>query len=328
MQHVGGGKNRDQKQPDLQPSLIGDNLNNAAGTMETVCQGTESIADEKTKFPSFFQRFMHKHFPEARAHDRWTLLFTAVIAVSTALYTLFAFWTLREIHSGGADTHTLAIAAATQASHTREIAQAAQEQVDAADKISDAANSFSATANVAVEEFKRAAAESAAASREAASNAKNTIKNAQTSFRDDQRAWVGIGPFRVAQFEEQKPLEVDVEILNSGKTPALRVEEWARYKFSSISQLGPMPTELADIKWTPEGSVPPQGHQTLHLDLPWDVWKKNELAIKFKRSYPAFFGVISYNDISGRQHRTQFCFYMKEPETHSLAFCDQWNDMD
>jgi hypothetical protein len=77
-------------------------------------QETENKETNSAK-PSRFQRFMHKHFPEARAHDRWTLVFTSVIAISTFFYTVFAGWTLYEIHSGSADTHTLAVAAYTQA---------------------------------------------------------------------------------------------------------------------------------------------------------------------------------------------------------------------
>src|SRR6266576_2814537 len=46
---------------------------------------------------SRFQAFMHKHFPEAKAHDRWTLVFTSVIAVSTFIYMIAAVWTLVEM---------------------------------------------------------------------------------------------------------------------------------------------------------------------------------------------------------------------------------------
>jgi hypothetical protein len=57
---------------------------------------------------------MHKHFPDAKAHDRWTLVFTSVIAVSTFLYMVAAIWTLCEIHAGSKDTHNLAAAASDQ----------------------------------------------------------------------------------------------------------------------------------------------------------------------------------------------------------------------
>jgi|SRR5208282_3409461 len=112
-------------------------------------RNTEENAATKAGNPdqlSLFHRFMLRKFPEAKAHDRWTLVFTFVIAVSTFFYTIFAGWTLHEIAAGGTDTHNLAVAAATQASHTEEIAQAAHDQVDAANEISDAADSFADTA--------------------------------------------------------------------------------------------------------------------------------------------------------------------------------------
>ena len=67
---------------------------------------------------SLFQAFMRKHFPDAKPHDRWQLIFTFVIAVSTFFYTIFAGWTLHEIHSGSIDTHRLAEAASKQATDT------------------------------------------------------------------------------------------------------------------------------------------------------------------------------------------------------------------
>jgi hypothetical protein len=51
-------------------------------------------------------------------HDRTQVRLSYVIAISTALYTIFAGWTLHEIHSGSADTHNLALAAKDSASWT------------------------------------------------------------------------------------------------------------------------------------------------------------------------------------------------------------------
>src|ERR1700722_14025936 len=71
------------------------------GIDEIQIRNSEENADTKAREPvklSKFQAFMHKHFPDAKAHDRWTLVFTFVIAISTFFYTIFAGWTLREIH--------------------------------------------------------------------------------------------------------------------------------------------------------------------------------------------------------------------------------------
>jgi len=176
-------------QPDLPVSVHGDAERKTAQAIKASGNPNSITGDEPDNPPSpWFHRFMHKHFPDASPHDHWTLLFTAVIAFSTLIYTLASVWTLVEIRAGGVDTHNLAVAAANQASHTEEIAQAAQDQVDAANEISDAADSFSETAETAVEEFRKAADQSAGASKQSATNAERTIKNAQESFRNDQRA--------------------------------------------------------------------------------------------------------------------------------------------
>jgi hypothetical protein len=89
---------------------------------------------------------MTKHFPEAKAHDHWNLVFTAVIAISTLCYMVVAAWTLYEIHSGSADTHALALAAKRQADKTEEIAKYAVSQTNAAEKNAAAAERFAANA--------------------------------------------------------------------------------------------------------------------------------------------------------------------------------------
>lgn len=202
---------------------------------------------------SRFQAFMLKHFPDAKAHDRWTLVFTFVIALSTFFYTIFAGWTLHEIHSGGTDTHNLALAAGTQASHTEEIAQAAQDQVDAANEISDAADSFSETASTAVDEFKKAATN-------ATENTKRQIRDAKESFSDDQRAWVGVQDvIPKGDFNETHPWGIAIVFSNSGKTAARHVESSILYKVSPIPLYEPASEDIKHLTFRPAQSVPPQG---------------------------------------------------------------------
>jgi hypothetical protein len=65
--------------------------------------------------------------------------------------------------------------------------------------------------------------------------------------RLDERLWIGIGTFRVSRFEPQKPVTVDTVdrvLINNGKTPALHVIEWMKYKYSTVSDLGPLPIDL------------------------------------------------------------------------------------
>jgi len=92
--------NPDPAKPDLPITPLGSPIDKAAQEIKAGDKprnSTKADPGDPPKPPSYFQRFMHKHFPEAKAHDRWTLVFTAIIAGSTALYTFFAGWTLLEI---------------------------------------------------------------------------------------------------------------------------------------------------------------------------------------------------------------------------------------
>jgi hypothetical protein len=184
---------------------------------------------------------MHKHFPEAKAHDRWTLVFTAVIAISTLAYAILAGWTLIEIHSGSKDTHNLAVAAAQQESHTEEIAQASQDQVDAANEISDAADSFSDTASTAVEEFKKAAADSAKISKQSA-------KTAEETMHTSERAYVAVAN---AQFDLSKGTVQAVEI-NTGRMPSGQAETTVHYLVVNtpiVNEPFNMTTQSVETHW-------------------------------------------------------------------------------
>jgi hypothetical protein len=88
--------------------------------------GDEAKDEETNAKPSLFQRFMHKHFPDAKAHDRWTLVFTSVIAVSTFLYMVAALWTLIELSKSTTATQIAAKAAKDSADLQRTIVEGTQ----------------------------------------------------------------------------------------------------------------------------------------------------------------------------------------------------------
>jgi hypothetical protein len=275
-------------------------------------------------------------------HDRSNVRLTRVIAASTVLYTLFAGWTLREIHSGGTDTHNLAVAAGKQESHTEEIAQAAQDQVDAANEISDAADSFSDTADTAVEEFKKAAAQSAKDSEKAVHNAERTIKQAQDSFRDEQRAWVGLSNSVAGDFSEIKGFEVSVIFLNSGRTPARNVQFSVRYKLSPMAITGPPPEEIELLTFRHAQSIAPQGTYSVKIAAQQVVGeptgidqamgnafiKANFKSIKDKTNILYYFGILKYDDAFGNHRQTQYCLFIADPDTKQLGICDSFNDLE
>jgi len=293
-------------------------------------QDAEATGRNPTKL-TLFQTFMRKHFPEAKAHDRWTLVFTFVIAVSTFFYTIFAGWTLYEIRSGGADTHALAVAAKNQAGDTSDIAQAAQDQVDAANEISDAADSFSETANTAVAEFKKAASEAAAASKRVARNAERNTKDAETSFRDDQRAWlvaVDVSPPNPPVAENNQPV-FSITLANTGKTPAKKVQPmnaaWPLPKGQSFVPIY-MPAPANVIPSV--GIISPGMRPILKTNPTFQKLSQTEVdMIKGGFTIWYIYGQITYEDVSDRPHHTTFCFYLNQDLTTTNA-CSTYNEAD
>jgi hypothetical protein len=208
--------------------------------------------------PSLFQRFMARHFPEAKAHDRWTLVFTAIIATSTFLYTIFAGWTLYEIWSSSTDTHTLALAAKKQADKTEEIAGYASAQALAAEKNAKAAESFSATAGLinasigdAVRKLQEQAQNIESARESSTDSSQKALQTSIANARSDLRAYI------VATMH-QEPIRsgcdyaqhhcVDFQYVNVGRTPAVGIEIQA---YVNLDQTGGNLSEKATWKACP-----------------------------------------------------------------------------
>jgi hypothetical protein len=226
---------------------------------------------------------------------------------------------------------------AYQAHVARLNATAASDNAIAAKSQADAAKAQADSAKAQVDEMKKSGTDTHDLAEQAESqtkltsrlteNARESLINTQSAFRDDQRAWVGIGIFRVVQFETEKPIKIEVQIKNTGKTPALHIEEWLNFKFSSIAEIGPLAMDMVVVPWRPQGSTPPQGDQTIHIEIPWELWKRASGSMSMKRAELSIFGEIGYDDVSNRPHTTQVRLHMPDSGTRELFFCDRWNDM-
>ena len=310
-------------QQNISPSPFGSTENKAGEEVEASGNATEKTNAEtrNPQKPPWFHRFMHKHFPDATPHDHWTLLFTAVIAFSTLVYTVVSVWTLIEIRSGGVDTHNLALAAATQATHTEEIAQAADNQVDAANEISDAADSFSETAEIAVEEFRKAAADSVATSKRAGANAERAIteasRNAQVALRVSERPYVTFENIRFdpALDATKNPSIIKYDMHNSGRSPALKLRKEISGFIDDVKIRSAPSTGdgfLSEVIIAADRSV--TSSETLTMDAFTFIrvtGGKAKLSLK---------GSFDYTDIFKDTHSTTFCAAW-DNEAKEWRFC-------
>lgn len=224
--------------------------------------------------------------------------------------------TLQEIHDGGADTHQLAFQASLQSRNMRSVS-------DAADKIRQAAENM-VKQDTRIADNAQKAMDASNRQNKAALDA--TIATSQL----DERAWVGIGNFRITQFEKGKSLKVDIEIFNSGKTPALQTEQVSGFGY----ELG-FPVRIPPSAWfngstkpfIPFEAIPPQGRYSIHSEIPEETISQLYDPVKSRDRTIYVFGEIRYKNISGASGDTEYCLFMSDPDKPDLAFCNAHNDM-
>src|SRR6266849_5194735 len=123
-----------------------------------------------------------------RATIKWAKL--AVIMAGVAAVFVCAQW--YEMHTGGQDTHELAV-------HAKEQADKMKDMSDAADKI-------------------RLAAEGMVAQEQRIADQAGKALNASISAsRNDQRAWLGIWIAHIYPIDGNSKIRTEIELVNTGK---------------------------------------------------------------------------------------------------------------
>lgn len=155
-------------------------------------------------------------------------------------------------------------------------------------------------------------------------NTKTTIHNAQTAFRDEQRAWVGIGQYRIDHFDNKDAFKLVIPWVNSGKTPAVDTETGVAYTFQPSPMTGPTPGHK--YVFEKASALAPQGiyvTNITNLDAPgrFDAITNGTL-------WMYFFGQFRYRDVHSRKiHTTTFCLRYDRIDKQ-MVFCESGNDMD
>jgi hypothetical protein len=172
-------------------------------------------------------------------------------------------------------------------------------------------------------------------------NFAKSSQGSESAFRDEQRAWIGITSQVLTQFEEHKPVVMQVNMSNTGKTPARKV------KIRTLTMVAPTPIpgptkeqveQLRKADWVLGPAIPPQGQHSIHIGKEsGPVTDENRRTvegimdrfnfIKSKTSFLYNIGEVSYEDVSGRIHLTTFCVFLADPDTKFIAFCSGFNEI-
>jgi hypothetical protein len=143
------------------------------------------------------------------------------------------------------------------------------------------------------------------------------------------RAWVTVTIATLAKpvAVNEKPL-VKIDVLNSGKTPALNVKVLGVVSIAA-NEAGSV--NFGDTSTYPTAVIGPTSSITVTLDRP-PLGQDEIQAIESGRNGLYAHGLVVYFDIFGRKRRTEFCFSIREKDMHNtptvLTACEQGNTAD
>ena len=167
---------------------------------------------------------------------------------------------------------------------------------------------------VATEEAARAAVKSANTSEESVRQSKSSLDATVRAFESEQRAWIAVKAVNIEPPNYGKSMKVDIVMLNCGKTPALNV----RYPGIMIHRRGAPVSDVETIKSEYPIFDDPNHPKTgvLFPNIEFFIPIKDEpmvtpdfiAALRRDDLQIYLIGVITYDDVFGREHQTRFFF--------------------
>ena len=248
------------------------------------------------------------------AFERSTLRWAKLAVFLSAVAASFVYLQWREMHTGGQDTHALAVAAGNQATKMSNMSEAADQIRNASENMVTQEQRIADNADKAMRENSR---QSAA-----------VLRESTEASHLDQRAWVG-----AIAFPEPKTLDVGqkatfgAELTNTGKTPALNIQsKMMAWPFLKSVEFMP--------HWEPAPGKPSITvlQPGMHITL-WTGPQSapgTEIAISRLKSGEEIFyvyGETTYDDIFGKHHHTHFCGFL-QPDLKNFSSCSSYNDAD
>jgi hypothetical protein len=254
-----------------------------------------------------------------RENAKWTdiaiVILTGGIVLAAILQTIIFYMQRNEMHSAGEQTDRIICAAL---------------QIESDLKTANAQN---------LDALTKTLAQSQAATNASNAQSEKVLNANIAAARLDQRAWVGVMEATGQDFSVTNGLVATITFINSGRTPARKVQVGAGFFTSSRPVPGP-PSNIQTLEFRPAQSIGPQQkyHEVLGTFASGEPYTETQLrgekalisrlpAIKSKELILYYYGVLKYEDIFGNSRQTQFCLFLANPDTKQLGFCDSFNDM-
>ena len=158
-----------------------------------------------------------------------------------------------------------------------------------------------------------------------ASAARDSATAATENIRVGQRAFLGVQKLTLGEVSEGQPASVEVQVENSGRTPAINMTIQSRLDYRD-SALPENPDYGRSAGNDSVATVlPGASHRNIIFGergiLPADVQAFKDLKSKFYA-----YGLIRYEDVFGTRHTTRFCGWYNIAKK-SFTFCDSHNEM-
>jgi hypothetical protein len=153
------------------------------------------------------------------------------------------------------------------------------------------------------------------------------LQATQKALMVDQRAWVGPKTFVILNLplEANKPIEVETDYWNFGKTPALHVSGFAQ------PDLVVSTAKLNFSKWgeplESDRSVLFPGASNHILRKFYAIPEPVFSDLLKEKSFLYIYGNIGYDDVFGFHHWTHFCLRYSIPDA-GFVYCETFNDVD
>lgn len=148
----------------------------------------------------------------------------------------------------------------------------------------------------------------------AADAANESVKTTQEQMRLDQRAWVGVHDFKLVTFDVGERSQVNIVLSNSGKTPALDVEEGAiGDDFIPTTEASNKVTQeilkrQSGVAFSPAPVMPPQGQHYIILTSPNILTTDQHDSVLNGSVNEYIVGKVTYADNFKRNQWITFCF--------------------
>lgn len=242
--------------------------------------------------------------------DKAIVLLTGAIVFVGVLQTVIFNRQWREMHTGGADTHDLAIAAKAQADEAK--VQADQARIQAT-KATESADYMKHLAEATLQQSKATAKLAAEARKSAeyaghlAATAASELGTAQANARNDQRAWIGEQQAQLATYEVGKHTTVSVELSNTGKSPARHVTYTSNITVIPVEMAPSFGLDIPDPTWTGIASIAPQGGYQIQIVMPSLLNQEAKDLVDHNDRVIWVWGTLHYEDIFNEGHVTEFC---------------------